>query len=98
MAVLFSGGLDSTVLAALAHRHVPPGEPIDLLNVCFGAGGGGGPRARPHRRTAPPCIHCIHVPDSLTCSAPLSLGRRFGRLGSWVRGSVVEVGHFCFSL
>lgn len=40
--VLFSGGLDSVVLAAmLAYRGaeegsvVPEGEPIDLINVCF---------------------------------------------------------------
>uniref|UniRef100_A0A7S2SRY2 Glutamine amidotransferase type-2 domain-containing protein n=1 Tax=Mucochytrium quahogii TaxID=96639 RepID=A0A7S2SRY2_9STRA len=33
--ILFSGGLDCTVLAALAHRHVPSSDPIDLLNVCF---------------------------------------------------------------
>lgn len=35
VAVLFSGGLDSVVLAALAHFHVPPAEPVDLLTVCF---------------------------------------------------------------
>lgn len=33
--ILFSGGLDSTILAALANEFVPPGEPIDLLNVAF---------------------------------------------------------------
>jgi len=33
--VLFSGGIDSTVLAALAHAHVPEEDPIDLVNVCF---------------------------------------------------------------
>jgi asparagine synthetase B (glutamine-hydrolysing) len=34
-AVLFSGGLDSTVLAALCHKAVPVDEPIDLYNVAF---------------------------------------------------------------
>lgn len=35
VAVLFSGGLDSTVLALLAHRFVPNDKPIDLYNVAF---------------------------------------------------------------
>ncbi|EKM60904.1 uncharacterized protein PHACADRAFT_84456 [Phanerochaete carnosa HHB-10118-sp] len=35
IAVLFSGGIDSTVLAFLADRHVDRDEPIDLLNVAF---------------------------------------------------------------
>ncbi|KAF9229524.1 hypothetical protein BS17DRAFT_26002 [Gyrodon lividus] len=35
VAVLFSGGIDSTMLAFLAHRHVPVDEPIDLVNVAF---------------------------------------------------------------
>lgn len=35
VAVLFSGGIDSMVVACLAHRHVAPHEPIDLINVCF---------------------------------------------------------------
>lgn len=36
--LLFSGGLDSTLLAALATRHIDPRHPIDLINVCFDAG------------------------------------------------------------
>ncbi|TFK30642.1 hypothetical protein FA15DRAFT_19968 [Coprinopsis marcescibilis] len=35
LAILFSGGIDSTVLTYLAHRHIPITEPIDLLNVAF---------------------------------------------------------------
>ncbi|XP_074641083.1 asparagine synthetase domain-containing protein 1-like [Tubulanus polymorphus] len=35
LAVLFSGGIDSMMIAALADRHVPPDQPIDLLNVAF---------------------------------------------------------------
>jgi asparagine synthetase B (glutamine-hydrolysing) len=36
VAVLFSGGVDCMVLAALAHRHVPLDHPIDLCTVAFG--------------------------------------------------------------
>lgn len=35
VAVLFSGGLDCTVLARLASDLVPAEQPIDLLNVAF---------------------------------------------------------------
>ncbi|KAJ8084263.1 hypothetical protein PM082_003031 [Marasmius tenuissimus] len=35
VAVLFSGGIDSTIITLLADRHVPRDEPIDLLNVAF---------------------------------------------------------------
>ncbi|XP_065216069.1 asparagine synthetase domain-containing protein 1-like [Planococcus citri] len=33
--VLFSGGIDSTILAYLADKFVPEEEPIDLMNVAF---------------------------------------------------------------
>jgi len=36
--VLFSGGVDSTLLAALTHQALPPGHPVDLINVCFDNG------------------------------------------------------------
>ena len=49
VAVLYSGGLDSAVLAALAGEHLPPEEPIDLINVSFGATGD---FETPDRRTA----------------------------------------------
>ncbi|KAF8140062.1 asparagine synthase-domain-containing protein [Boletus edulis] len=35
VAILFSGGIDSTMLAFVAHRHISLDEPIDLLNVAF---------------------------------------------------------------
>ncbi|CZT50311.1 related to asparagine synthases [Rhynchosporium secalis] len=35
MAILFSGGLDCTVLARIAHDHLPSDQHIDLLNVAF---------------------------------------------------------------
>lgn len=35
VAILFSGGIDSMILAALADRHIPAEKPIDLLNVAF---------------------------------------------------------------
>ncbi|XP_042299782.1 asparagine synthetase domain-containing protein 1 isoform X2 [Sceloporus undulatus] len=35
IAILFSGGVDSILIATLADRHVPVEEPIDLLNVAF---------------------------------------------------------------
>jgi asparagine synthetase B (glutamine-hydrolysing) len=35
VAVLFSGGLDCTILARLAHDILPVDEPVDLLNVAF---------------------------------------------------------------
>lgn len=35
VAVLFSGGLDCTVLARLCHDLLPPDDPLDLVNVAF---------------------------------------------------------------
>ncbi|KAL6242935.1 hypothetical protein RBB50_010035 [Rhinocladiella similis] len=35
VAILFSGGLDCTLLARIIHEVLPPGEVVDLLNVAF---------------------------------------------------------------
>jgi asparagine synthetase B (glutamine-hydrolysing) len=35
LAILFSGGVDCTTLARIAHDVLPPDEPVDLLNVAF---------------------------------------------------------------
>ena len=45
--VLFSGGVDSTLLAILAHRALGAGAPIDLACVCFD--GGRSPDRHAHR-------------------------------------------------
>ena len=36
--ILFSGGVDSTLIAALAHQSLPVDVPIDLASVCFNKG------------------------------------------------------------
>ncbi|KAF8538739.1 asparagine synthase-domain-containing protein [Trichophaea hybrida] len=35
LAILFSGGVDCTTIARIAHEVLPPEEPVDLLNVAF---------------------------------------------------------------
>lgn len=46
VAIMFSGGVDSALLAFLAHEAIAPHAPIDLLNVCFADG------ESPDRRSA----------------------------------------------
>ena len=36
--ILFSGGVDSTLIAALAHQALPINVPVDLASVCFNGG------------------------------------------------------------
>ena len=36
--ILFSGGVDSTLIAALAHQSLPIDVPVDLASVCFNGG------------------------------------------------------------
>jgi hypothetical protein len=55
VAILFSGGLDSSVLAALTDRVWPENESIDLLNVAF-----------PLRAKNNPSANKFDVPDRLT--------------------------------
>ncbi|NXF74472.1 ASND1 protein, partial [Sclerurus mexicanus] len=51
VAVLFSGGIDSMVIAALADKYVPLEEPIDLLNVAFMMKGQAKDKGTTKRRT-----------------------------------------------
>lgn len=37
--VLFSGGVDSTLIAALVHKALPTSEPIELCSICFSSDG-----------------------------------------------------------
>jgi asparagine synthetase B (glutamine-hydrolysing) len=59
-AVLFSGGVDCAVLAALAHRHLPPGKPIELINVAYGVNDDARARA-PDRITAVAGIEALRA-------------------------------------
>lgn len=58
LAILFSGGLDCTVLARMSHDLLPPDEPIDLLNVAF-------ENPRIHKDVASDCVFEL-CPDRIT--------------------------------
>lgn len=77
--VLFSGGVDSTLLAALAHEALPEGAPIDLACVCFDAG------ASPDRQSA------LDALRELRAFAPSRLWRllQVGRVDVEVRAAGV---------
>ena len=59
VSIMFSGGLDCTVLAALCHLCLPQTEPIDLLNVAFE-----NPRYIQNQKFSPDEMY--NVPDRLT--------------------------------
>ncbi|WOO76947.1 Asparagine synthetase domain-containing protein 1 [Vanrija pseudolonga] len=63
VALLFSGGVDCTLLASLVHQCVPIDEPIELINVAFE-----GPQKEVHRsaRQQPPKIATYNVPDRVS--------------------------------
>jgi hypothetical protein len=60
VAVLFSGGLDCSVLAWLIHILLPPNESIDLINVAFE-----NPRTVAAQKTKPEHIYNV-CPDRIT--------------------------------
>lgn len=59
IAILFSGGVDSMVLAALVDRCVPSNEPVDLINVAF-------------QQIKNDSDDCCNVPDRITALASLT--------------------------
>lgn len=71
VAVLFSGGIDSMVIATLADRHVPLEEPIDLLNVAFKIPSQGRPNSstrkqNKEKKQLPPTQQCLDDTESMT--------------------------------
>ncbi|KAM6935007.1 asparagine synthetase domain-containing protein 1 isoform 1-T2 [Xenentodon cancila] len=81
VAILFSGGIDSMILAALADRHIPVHQPIDLLNVAFQLQEPKKPKeSKKHRKkptasnidqAGPQTFSPFDVPDRLTGKAGL---------------------------
>lgn len=77
--MLFSGGVDCTVLAALAHAHIAPEQSIDLINVAFE-----NPRSlAAHHRDDP-----YAVPDRITAYASAQELRAMAPHRTW---NLVEV-------
>lgn len=64
VAVLFSGGLDCTVVSALVHRNLPHDEPVDLINVAFE-----NPRALAAAEARGEARGTFYVPDRLSARA-----------------------------
>lgn len=61
VAVLFSGGLDCTVLARLASDILPPTQAIDLINIAFE-----NPRIASQHKSGPPVNLYELCPDRVT--------------------------------
>jgi asparagine synthetase B (glutamine-hydrolysing) len=60
LAILFSGGLDCSVMAWLIHTLLPPTELIDLINVAFE-----NPRTVAAQKTRPEDVYNV-CPDRIT--------------------------------
>lgn len=67
--ILFSGGVDCVALAALTHYFLPPGTPIELINVVFGEH----PEDAPDRMAAMDAVtELVHFSSSFPSSASSS--------------------------
>lgn len=62
IAILFSGGIDSAILALLASKYMEADEPIDLLNVSFERPPNSGNYECPDRQT---CFNTLEELKSL---------------------------------
>lgn len=90
VAILFSGGIDSMILAALADRHIPAHEPIDLLNVAFKLQEPKKPNQSAKKTRNPPnqpadikTSSCFDVPDRITGRAGLEELKDLNRYRRW---------------
>ncbi|XP_034285219.1 asparagine synthetase domain-containing protein 1 isoform X1 [Pantherophis guttatus] len=89
IAILFSGGLDSMIIAALADRYVPLEEPIDLLNVAFEVTSQGNQnssikKCSKKKKQFPPCQECLNVKNTATSDSSPSFNapdRMTGKAG-----------------
>lgn len=81
IAIMFSGGLDSTVLAVLTDRVWPAEEAIDLLNVAFPS---------PAKTGKAPSVETFSVPDRLTGLQALEELKRISPSRKW---NFVQVRH-----
>uniref|UniRef100_A0A6J0UH66 Asparagine synthetase domain-containing protein 1 n=1 Tax=Pogona vitticeps TaxID=103695 RepID=A0A6J0UH66_9SAUR len=89
VAILFSGGIDSVVIATLADRHVPLEEPIDLLNVAFklpeqNSQSISNRKPSKGKKQLPPSLECFNGNNTVTCSSLASFNvpdRITGRAG-----------------
>lgn len=76
VAILFSGGIDSMILAALADRHLPDHQPIDLLNVAFQL-------QEPKKPAGIKASSPFDVPDRITGRAGLEELKELNRSRRW---------------
>lgn len=83
VAILFSGGIDSMILAALADRHLPDHQAIDLLNVAFKLRE---PKKTKETAKKPAFIKAsspFDVPDRITGRAGLEELKELNRSRKW---------------
>ncbi|XP_006864101.1 PREDICTED: asparagine synthetase domain-containing protein 1 [Chrysochloris asiatica] len=66
IAILFSGGIDSMVLATLADRYIPIDEPVDLLNVAFMTKEKNIPTSFNNKKNKQKKHHCEIAPEELS--------------------------------